>query len=379
MGLSGNLKTMGLSDLLQWLGHSQKTGTLLLTGVEVEKSVLFEQGYIIATSSNDPREYLGQFLVNYGYITEEELRKAVEVQQEFNMLLGKILVMIDAISEEELQKLMRLKAEETIYDVFMWDEGDFTFIEDFLPEIKMVPLQLEVTRIIMEGLQRSDEWSEIRQVIPRLECLPERMPGRTASPDMEEKERVLLDLVDGRRNVKDLAFLLRSREFSTAKGLYHLHLAGLVMVLPPSAPIVEEHRAALHEVEEGDIEIYRMLTRSSMQLKKGEWEKSWQTVQNARSFKPMDPQVLEKYEQVMSFILAELDKLGIQAQRVPVLTRPLTEITGENITPKEGFVISRINGTWDIKAIAAVSPMHAVDSFLVFYRLKQKGIITLHD
>jgi len=379
MGLSGNLKTMGLADLLQWLGHSQKTGTLLLTGVEVEKSLLFEQGYIIATSSNDPREYLGQFLVNYGFITEEELRKAVEVQQEFNMLLGKILVMIDAISEEELQKLMRLKAEETIYDVFMWDEGDFTFIEDFLPDIKMVPLQLEMTRIIMEGLQRADEWSEIRQVIPRLECIPERMPGRTAPADMDEKERVLLDLVDGRRNVKELAFLLRSREFSTAKGLYHLHMAGLLMVLPPTVPVVDGPRLELHEVEEGDIEIYRMLTRASMLLKKGDWEKSWQTVQNAHSFKPMDSQVLEKYEQVMSFILAELDKLGIQAHRVPVLTKPLTEIAGDSITPKEGFVLSRIDGTWDVKSIVAVSPMHTVDSFLVFHRLKAKGIITFHD
>src|SRR5512147_1563412 len=106
MGLSGSFKTMGLADLLQWLGHSQKTGTLLITGTEVEKSILFREGLVIATSSNDPREYLGQFLVNYGYITEEELRKAMDVQREFNMLLGQILIMIDAISEAELQKLM---------------------------------------------------------------------------------------------------------------------------------------------------------------------------------------------------------------------------------------------------------------------------------
>jgi len=379
MSLNGNLKTMGLADLLQWLTHSRKTGTLLLTGADAEKSVFLEKGSIIATASDDPREYLGQFLVNFGYITEEELRKAVEVQQEFNMLLGKILVMIDAINEEELQKLMRLKAEESIYDAFLWEEAEFTFIEDFLPAIQMVPLQLDVTRIIMEGLQRADEWREIRLMLPKMECIPRRLPGRTAPADLDEKDRLLLDLVDGRRNVLELAFLRRAREFNTAKGLYHLHRAGLVEILPPTGPVRETAHTELRKMDEGGVEIHRMLTRTSILLKKNEWEKAWQTIQHARTLKPGDPQVEEKFEQVQSCILSEMDKLGIQAHRIPELTRPMTQLAGENVSPKEGFVLSRINGQWDVKAIAAVSPMHAVDSFLVFHALKQRELITFRD
>lgn len=379
MGLSGSLSTMGLADLLQWLGHSQKTGTLLITGTEVEKSILLRDGFIIATSSNDPREYLGQFLVNYGYISEEELRKAMDVQREFNMLLGQILIMIDAISEPELQKLMRIKAEESLYEVFMWDEGDFNFIEDCLPDTKFIPLQIDVTRIIMEGLQRADEWSQIREHVPRLECIPVRTADATVPGNLDDKEKAIFDLVDGRRNVRDLAFLMRSREFSTAKALHHLARFGLVEVLPPAVPVEERTQAELQEVDEGLIEIYRMLTRASMLLKKGEWEKAWETVQSARSLKPNDPQVLEKMEQVQSFILTELDKLGIQSERVPELVKPLTELAGDAISPREGFILSRINGSWDIKSIVTVSPMHAVDSLLVFYRLKQKELIRFHD
>ena len=379
MGLSGSLHTMGLADLLQWLGHSQKTGTLLITGTEVEKSILFRDGFIVSTSSNDPREYLGQFLVNYGYISDEELRKAMDVQREFNMLLGQILIMIDAISEAELQKLMRIKAEESLYEMFMWDEGDFNFIENCLPETKFVPLQIDVTRIIMEGLQRADEWSQIRESVPHLESIPVTTTDSTVPGNLEDQEKAIFDLVDGRRNVRDLAFLMRSREFSTAKALHHLCQAGLVEVLPPAIAVEERAAVELQEVDEGLIEVYRMLTRASMLLKKGEWEKSWETAQSARSLKPNDPQVLEKLEQVQSFILTELDKLGIQSGRVPELTKPLTEMTGDIITAREGFIISRVNGTWDIKAIVTVSPMHAVDSLLVFYRLKQKGLIRFHD
>lgn len=379
MGLSGTLRTMGLADLLQWLGHSQKTGTLLITGAEVEKSILFREGLVIATSSNDPREYLGQFLVNYGYISEEELRKAMDVQREFNMLLGQILIMIDAISEDELQKLMRIKAEESLYEMFMWDEGDFNFIEGCLPDTKFVPLQIDVTRIIMEGLQRADEWSQIREDVPTLDSAPVKIPDRTLPGRMEDLEKAVFDLVDGRRNVREIAFLMRSREFVTAKALHHLCKAGLVEVIPPAVPAEEKAAAEVREVDEGLIEIYRMLTRASMLLRKGEWEKAWETAQSAHTLKPNDPQVLEKLEQVQSFILTELDKLGIQSGRVPELVKPLTELTGDAITPREGFVLSRINGTWNIKAIVTVSPMHAVDSLMVFYRLKQKGLIRFND
>ena len=139
MGITGNLKTMQLSELLQWLSLGQKTGTLLIDGHGVEKRIYFQNGRINSSSSSDQREYLGHFLVSHGYITEEELKMAMEVQEESNILLGKILVMINAISRPDLLRLMRKKAEESIYDVFLWEEGDFEFVDGELPDLKMVP------------------------------------------------------------------------------------------------------------------------------------------------------------------------------------------------------------------------------------------------
>jgi len=97
MSVSGNLKTMLPGDLLQWLSLGQKTGTLLVSNKGVEKKIFFGNGRVISSASNDPREYLGQFLMSHGYITEEELMKAMEVQQQSRILLGKILVMIDVV------------------------------------------------------------------------------------------------------------------------------------------------------------------------------------------------------------------------------------------------------------------------------------------
>src|SRR6266699_4780045 len=135
MGVSGNLKTMLPGDLLQWLSLGQKTGTLWVRNKGVQKKIFFRNGRVISSASNDPREYLGQFLMSHGYITEEELMKAMEVQQQSGILLGKILVMIDVIAEPDLLRLMRLKAEEEIYDIFLWQEADFHFLDDELPSM----------------------------------------------------------------------------------------------------------------------------------------------------------------------------------------------------------------------------------------------------
>src|SRR5205809_7405364 len=125
MGVSGNLQSMLPGDLLQWLSLGQKNGTLLLRNKAVEKKIFFKHGRVISSASNDPREYLGQFLMSHGYLSEPELTKAMEVQRQSGMLLGKILVSIGVIAEADLQRLMRRKAEEGIYDFFLSRDGGF--------------------------------------------------------------------------------------------------------------------------------------------------------------------------------------------------------------------------------------------------------------
>src|SRR5881227_631282 len=86
MGVSGNLKTMLPGDLMQWLSLGQKTGTLVVRSKSVEKKIFFKKGRVISSASNDPRDYLGQFLISHGFLSEQELMKAMEVQQQSGIL-----------------------------------------------------------------------------------------------------------------------------------------------------------------------------------------------------------------------------------------------------------------------------------------------------
>ncbi len=238
MAVSGNLKTMLPGDLLQWLSLGQKSGTLVVSNKAVEKKIFFKNGRVISSASNDPREYLGQFLMSHGYISEPELMKGMQVQAESGILLGKILVMIDVISEEELQRLMRMKAEEAIYDIFLWRDGEFRFIDDELPTQEMIPLQVDVTGIIMEGTRRVDEWQRIRLLIPNEALVPvivKHLDESTADMlQFDDAQRTVVAAVDGKRNLADIVLESRSSSFLVAETLYRLVREAYVELREPT-------------------------------------------------------------------------------------------------------------------------------------------------
>jgi hypothetical protein len=193
----------------------------------VEKKIFFKSGRVISSASNDPREYLGQFLMSHGYLTEPELTKAMEVQRQSGMLLGKILVMIEVIGEEELVRLMRLKAEEEIYDIFLWTEGEFQFLDDELPKQELIPLKVDVTGIIMEGTRRVDEWMRIREVIPNEVVVPVLEKPIPEDVDLEEVQEPVVRAIDGKRSIADIVLESRSSAFRVSETLCRAGARGL--------------------------------------------------------------------------------------------------------------------------------------------------------
>ena len=55
------------------------------------------------------------------------------------------------VSDPDLERILRLKAEEILYDMFTWGEGEFRFLDGELPPSEtLVPLSLDVTGVVLE-------------------------------------------------------------------------------------------------------------------------------------------------------------------------------------------------------------------------------------
>ena len=375
-------------DLLQWLSLGQKTGTLVVSNKAVEKKIFFKNGRVISSASNDPREYLGQFLMSHGYMTEPELMKGMQVQAESGILLGKILVMIDVISEEELQRLMRMKAEEAIYDIFLWRDGEFRFDDDALPMQEMIPLQVDVTGIIMEGTRRVDEWQRIRLLIPSEALLPavikhldEEVADRL---QFDDAQRMVVAAIDGKRNVADIVLESRSSSFLVAETLYRLVREGFIelrestpekaaAVAAQQTPVISAKMPAVTETPED--EVSALLTRAQQALRGRDYEKAQRLLKAAENLDPNHPKVRNAIKGAEAAIVSDLRTQGLHDSKVPTVAKSFDEIARMNFTPNEGFMLSRVNGQWDIGSLIKISPIREPDALLIFYRLWKDGII----
>jgi TonB family protein len=157
MSITGNLQTLELAELLQWLAQGTKTGVLVIENGKLEKRVYFDAGKIIFSESNNPREHLGSFLIREGLIDESTLARAIKLQESTQILLGKVLVTLGSITEDELHEILQRKTEESIYGLFAWDKGGFRFVPDEAPAQSGIPLRLDVTNLVLEALRRLDE------------------------------------------------------------------------------------------------------------------------------------------------------------------------------------------------------------------------------
>jgi hypothetical protein len=68
---------------------------------------------------------------------------------------------------------------------------------------------------------------------------------------------------------------------------------------------------------------------------------------------------------------------GIAPTAVPVLLVSPTTLTEQMLGPQEGFILSRINGEWDIQSILSICPFRDADCLRMIKRLIERGVIGL--
>ncbi len=373
MGIVGNLRTMQLEELLQWLSQSKKNGTLQINNGKIEKKVFFKEGRIISSASTNPEEYLGHFLVSHGLINEIELAKAIELQEQTAMLLGKILVTTGAIEEKDLHRLLRLKAEESIYDIFSWSEGEFRFLDDALPESTMVPMDLDVTAIVLEGVQRVDEWRRIRKVIPSGEAIPvavAELDGAHLGPGA----RQILELVDDERTVEEIQLQTHSSLYHVCRVLFEQHQLGRLKVVKPrwkaKAPEPEPTVAA-------GVSGPSLLKMAQGYLESKDYEHALRYLRAARSLEPESKEIADALRTGEKSIRDEIERAGVTLTAIPKLAVTMEQLTTSKLSPQEGFMMTRVNGTYDIQSIVKITPMPQLDALMVFWKLHQGGYLTM--
>jgi hypothetical protein len=364
MSLSGKLETMGLPEVLQWIAMSRKTGTLFLRRRSVEKRLVFREGALYSSWSNHPRESLGQFLIRDRRVSEEQLFTALLHQEEHGQMLGTILVSEGLLTEEQLHQALKTKAEETVYDLFLWPDGEFQFQDGEMQQI--FHLELPVTHVIMEGIRRVDEWKRIRAVFPPGDLTFEVPAGATAADPAAEQA---LRLAEAGRSVPEIALEMRRSEFDAASLLFALHQKGLLTVgaVRPRDPGRDTVR-----VIEG------MLGEAAAQMRLGRYQAAQAAYEEVLAVDRLNQHAKKGVAAAAAAIAKQRAARAVPLDKVPVLVMSLAALTRETLEPNEGFVLSRINGSWDVRSILKICPIAEQEAISIFARLLARNVIELH-
>jgi Domain of unknown function (DUF4388) len=368
MGLTGNLLTMSLPDILQWIAQGKKTGTLHLERRSVRKKLVFREGQIFSSWSNDPRESLGQILVSHRYVSEEQLFKALLGQETQGRLIGSILVGEGALSEADLQSALREKAEESIFDLFLWPEGRFEFKDDEIPENILFHIDMSVQHVILEGIRRVDEWTRIRKAFPSLRTTFEVKKPDAALEGPEEAHA--LALVKAGKSLAEIALEMHRNDFDTAALLYGLFAQDVIAVRSaPSEPGAEDPVGAIEH----------LLTVGYQRLQERRFEEALKAYEDVLLLDRLNQNAKKGLLLVSEGRGRERAMKRVPLEKVPILTRDFASLTKENFDPLEGFVLSRVNGQWDVRSILKLCPIAEENAILIFSRLLDRGVIDLKE
>lgn len=232
MGLSGNLKTVSFSDILQLLSTGKKSGLLEVRTSTRQKEVYFKDGSIIfASSVNSQEDLLGNMLLKRGKISKTDLERAISLHKQTGRQLGTTLVDMNIFDKSDIAECLKLQVEETVYNLFSWPDGDFTFREGEAPKKAPFLIELSTMSVIMEGTRRIDEWLEIQKVLPPDDVVLAISQNPKINRDeitMTLDEYRLLSLINGQRTMLELINHSPMGEFVTYRSAYRLILGKLI-------------------------------------------------------------------------------------------------------------------------------------------------------
>ena len=364
---------MSVSDLLQFLAAGRKTGTLKLGRGSIIKQIHLENGLIVGSNSNDPREYLGQVLLHYGKIKEAQLQTAMEIQRQSGGKLGVILSSRGFVSQDDVIEVLRTRTLEIIYDLFIWEEADFEFFDNEPLPDDLIRIQVNATSVIMDGIYRIDEWARYRKVIPSDRTFFELTTGWTQSLHESSKEvREVLYHVEKRMTAAEICYNMHTSLFHASALLFDLVEKNVIKVAgeAPEAPEITADLSALKLPET----VPELLKLARAEMKENNVENALAIIHSALEQEAKNAEAHRLREEAEKKFVAQVYQ-SLSPRAVPKIIVTVDQLEHERLGPQEGFVLSRINGELDIESILSVCPFREADSLRMIKKLLDGGVI----
>ena len=373
MSLAGAFTTMPLTDVLQWLHDSRRTGLLSITFEFEEVFLHITEGDITGVESDDPRALdVGELCRGRGVIDDAALQQAHATARATGRPLVEVLREEHVFSHTVIGEVRQDGAHELVLNLFVRREGRFHFsptaaggaaplLGRDLGREPPLAQPIATRGVLMEGMRRLDEWHRMLEVFPT-EFAQAHALGR------DDRFPVLATLAARGEPmpVGELWARRRAERFRILEQLYGAWRAGLVAVDAGEGDGLDEPPPP---------PVDALVTNGKLLVEEHQYDEAATLLRSALDLDPFRADARDLLHRAREEQLAELYQT-IPPYKVPVLRVPRERLARLPLSDRERQVASRISGKWDVGALALMLPVGELETLRILRKLAHVGAIT---
>lgn len=355
MALHGDLSSIPLPELLQWLDGSRKTGTLQLRSNAGERKLYLQSGHVVALSLPGFNERAARLLesaqvADGGRVLAcfAELHRTGDVERAFS---GQLL------SVRGIEDLARDELFGSVVDLTLDGGGEFHWTEDAdRGDEDWAPADLGLRELLFESLRWLDEQAEVARALPH-DALTVRAK---VQPTLKQGifQRLLLRSCVQPQHLGRLRLTLGMPRSAANRRIYELMRLKWVEVegAPPLAadPVAD------------------MLEKGSVLVREGQFDAAALVCSSLLASDPADRRVRELARLVLlehqAALYSELPPLAIPHLHSDPAALSL-------LKPEERQVAGLINGLWDVSTVVLASPLRELETLKALAKLTRLGLL----
>ncbi len=231
----GSLERVAIPEILKRVNAHELSGSLEATAGAIVRTIYFDRGFIVFTSSTSKSERLGQCLLEAGRVTEEGIAIAVDLMTG-RRRIGESMVEAGLIDEEELGQALVHQARQVATAIYALEQGMYRFDEQECPIPMELRLSLSMYRLQLEAVRKIPNHELIVDALPPFTepvRLSECPPFSFEDVRFEPVELLAMEAAQKERPLGELMERVNRGSVETERAIYGLLCAGILERVGP--------------------------------------------------------------------------------------------------------------------------------------------------
>jgi len=230
----------------------------------VSKNLVFNEGRLVRAATTLQEERIGNLIVKKESLSPTTLNMLVNDAKKQGKRIGQFLVEKGVLSRDTLQELLLLQIEQILVDILQWQQGYFYFFER--PIAREFIVNYDPLNLARAATYKGFSFSQFRNRIPNMKTIFRASPYAELKREeilrkLTDHHKFIFSLIDGTRNIEQIARFSGIDEASAVQTLYRLNAAG---VIRQSLEIIEYEDRQYNEIShllDTLLEIYAFMSQ----------------------------------------------------------------------------------------------------------------------